>query len=305
MMQADCIKDGRWAGLARRRALLGPAVMGIVNVTPDSFSDGGLFDCADAAIKHGLALLSEGANILDIGGESTRPGAIPVSPDQEQQRILPVIAALAAPVRQSGGLISVDTRNSQTMATALAVGADIVNDVSALTHDSYAMSVVARAGCPVILMHMQGRPESMQENPYYVKIIEDIVDWLKQRIEDCIENGIARDRIWVDPGVGFGKTIDHNLEILANIARFQGLASGTLLGVSRKSFIATITNQQIAPGNRLPGSLAAMMASLDGMPIAIRVHDVAATCQALAVWQAIEAKKDNRIKSDCRKQREH
>ena len=287
--EADCLADGRWANLARRP----PAVMGIVNVTPDSFSDGGHFAGAEAAIRHGLQLLDDGAIILDIGGESTRPGASPVSPSEEQARILPVITALAPMVRQRGALISVDTRHSQTMALALAAGADLVNDVTALTGDPQSLAVVAAVGCPVILMHMQGEPGTMQNTPSYGNLLDEIVIFLKQRVVACMSNGLSNDLIWVDPGIGFGKTLDHNLEILANLSCLRGVGAGIMLGVSRKSFIASISNHEL-PGQRLPGSLAAILAVEDTGLAAVRVHDVAETCQALAVWQAINAKKRDR-----------
>ncbi len=272
-----------------RRALAGlsldrPRIMGIVNVTPDSFSDGGKFFDAGAAIAHALQLEAEGAEILDIGGESTRPGSETLDPDEECRRVIPVIAALA---RQTRTCISIDTRHAQTMQRAIDAGARLVNDISALGHDPDSLGVVARSGLPVVLMHMRGDPKTMQLDPTYDDVLLDVVDYLEGRIAACEAAGIARDKVIVDPGIGFGKTLDHNLALLHGLSIFHGLGCPILLGASRKSFIAklmtNLTGQ--APADRLPGSLAAaLLGAAQGAQI-IRVHDVAATRQALAVQQ--------------------
>ena len=260
----------------------GPLLMGVVNVTPDSFSDGGDFLEPKKAIDHALQLLEDGADILDIGGESTRPGAAPVTPEEEQRRILPVIRGIKDKAPKA--IISVDTRNSDTMQKAIECGADIINDVSALTHDPQSLSVVSKAQIPVILMHMQGTPETMQNKPKYQDVVEDILDYLKGRIDDCMANGIDQKNIICDPGIGFGKTLEDNLTILKNLDKFQALECSILLGVSRKSFI-----EKLVPGTpadqRLAGSLAAAITGLDQGVQIFRVHDVKETKQAFMVWQ--------------------
>jgi dihydropteroate synthase len=269
---------------------LGLTLMGVINVTPDSFSDGGAFFDPAKAIAQGRRLLAEGARILDIGGESTRPGARPLPADEEQRRILPVITALAADAAAQAALISVDTRNASTMRAAVAAGARIVNDISALTHDPDSLSVVRDQRCAVILMHMQGTPETMQEAPAYDDVVEEVYQWLKARAEIAIEGGIGRDKILVDPGIGFGKTVDHNLLLLRNLKRFKDLGFPLVLGVSRKGFIGMLSAPDTTPleaKNRLAGSLAAgLFGSLQGVDI-LRVHDVAETAQALRMWQSL------------------
>lgn len=259
--------------------------MGVINVTPDSFSDGGRFLDPAAAIRQGLALAAAGAAILDVGGESTRPGAEPVSPTVEAERVLPVISALAA----AGLTVSIDTRHAATMRAALAAGARIVNDVSALTHDPQALGVVAEAGCEVVLMHAQGDPRTMQLDPRYDDAPLDVYDYLEARVRACLDAGIARERILVDPGIGFGKTLEHNLQILRALAMYRGLGCRVLLGASRKSFIAkTLGDPGLPPNARLPGSLAAAIAGYRAGVDVIRCHDVAETLQALRVADAIE-----------------
>lgn len=267
-----------FAGLGLDR----PQVMGIVNTTPDSFSDGGNFLDPGAAISHGLALLEAGADLLDIGGESTRPGAAPVEPDEERRRVLPVIRALA----ERGAVVSVDTRHAPTMAAAVEAGATIVNDVTALAGDPAAIATVAAAGVSAVLMHMQGEPGSMQASPAYDFAPLDVYDALAERVAACEAVGIRRAKICVDPGIGFGKTLEHNLQLLARLALFHGLGCPILLGVSRKSFIATICGD-VPARQRLPGALAAAVAGLDQGIQIVRVHDVAETVQALKVWRAI------------------
>jgi dihydropteroate synthase len=254
--------------------------MGVVNVTPDSFSDGGRYDTTDAAIEHALQLEAEGSDLLDIGGESTRPGADPVHLEEECRRVLPVIAALA---RRSRARLSVDTRKAEVMRRAAGEGAHIINDVSALTHDPRSLSTAAELGLPVILMHALGDPRTMQDKPAYNDVVLDVYDMLEARIEACERAGIARARLVVDPGIGFGKTLAHNLALLGSLSVFHGLGCGVMLGASRKSFIGKLTGAEA--GDRLPGSLAAaLLGAAQGVQI-LRVHDVAATRQALAVWE--------------------
>jgi len=269
---------GSFAGLG----LDAPVIMGIVNVTPDSFSDGGEAFRVDDAVARGLAMRAAGAAILDVGGESTRPGAEPVSPEDEMARVLPVIETLAA----EGALVSIDSRRAAVMAAAMDAGAGIVNDVTALTGDPDSLDVVAGAGASVILMHMQGEPRTMQDNPTYNVPSEDIRDYLAARIAACEAAGIPRGRIAVDPGIGFGKTLEHNLEILAHMDRFHELGCAVVLGASRKSFIGKLSEAE-DPQERVAGSIAtALAARAQGVQI-YRVHDVAETRQAFQVWEAI------------------
>lgn len=257
--------------------------MGIVNVTPDSFSDGGEALRVEDAVTRGRAMHDAGADILDIGGESTRPGADPVSVDEELSRIVPVIEGLGS----DGALISIDTRRAAVMREAVAAGAGIINDVTALTGEG-AMDAAAHTGVPVMLMHMQGEPQTMQANPTYDDAPTDIRNYLAARIEACEQAGIKRERIAVDPGIGFGKTLDHNLQILARMDEFHMLGCAVVLGASRKSFIARISGEADAQA-RAPGSVAAALAArAQGVQI-FRVHDVAETRQALDVWEAIQA----------------
>ncbi len=266
------------AGLAMDR----PHIMGIINVTPDSFSDGGRWFGTDAAIAHGLQLEAEGADILDIGGESTRPGAEPVGVDEELARVVPVVAALA---RQGRVPISVDTRNAEVMRRAADAGARIINDVAALGHGSDSVRVAAETGLPVVLMHAQGDPRTMQLDPRYDDVVLDVYDWLAARVDACEAAGIARERIVVDPGIGFGKTLEHNLALLASLGILHGLGCPVLLGASRKRFIGRLCGDAPA-SERMPGSVAAaLMGAAQGAQF-LRVHDVAATRQALTVWEA-------------------
>jgi dihydropteroate synthase len=259
-----------------------PRLMGVVNVTPDSFSDGGRYASRDAAIAHGRALMAAGADILDIGGESTRPGAATVSIDEELDRVVPVIAALA----KEGALVSIDTRRAAVMRAALGAGARIVNDVTALAGDPESLTVAAESGAFVVLMHMQGEPRTMQEDPTYRDAPLDIYDFFAERVAACAAAGIDPPRIALDPGIGFGKRDAHNLAILADLALYHGLGCALLLGVSRKSFIGRLSRGEDA-SQRLAGSLAAALAGLDRGVQIIRVHDVAETAQATAIWRAI------------------
>ncbi len=259
-------------------------VMGVVNVTPDSFSDGGRFLVPGAALAHARTLIEQGADILDIGAESTRPGADPVSMQDEIARAIPLIAAIRA---QSTIPISIDTMKPQVARAAVAAGATIWNDVTALTHSLDAPAVAAELGCEVMLMHMQGTPGAMQVAPRYDDVVAEVTAFLAARAQAAVAAGVARDKIWIDPGIGFGKTLEHNLILLANVGELARLGFPVLLGVSRKSFIAAI-DPGVSPAHRLPGSLAAALAGAQAGVAALRVHDVAETLQALKVWRAIE-----------------
>jgi dihydropteroate synthase len=266
-------------GLPERRPLL----MGVVNVTPDSFSDGGEFFEPAAAIAHGLRLHAEGADIVDVGGESTRPGADAVSADEEIRRVVPVIEALA----KAGVLVSIDTRKAAVMRAAIAAGARMINDISALRHDPEALATAGASGLPVVLMHSQGEPATMQVQPTYDLAPLDVFDHLAARAQAWTDAGYDRGRLIIDPGIGFGKTLDHNLEILSRLGLYLGLGLPILLGVSRKSFIGRLAGGAPAAA-RLPGSLAAALHGAAAGVAVLRVHDVAATQQTLAVWQALE-----------------
>jgi len=271
-----------------------PRIMGVVNVTPDSFSDGGQFLDPAAALARAQALVAAGADILDIGGESTRPGATPVQVADEIARTAPLIAAL-----RSGGLrvpISIDTRKSAVAVAALDAGADMVNDVSAFTFDPDLASLVARRGVPACLMHARGNPETMQQDPRYDHVLYDVHDWLAGRVAAAQAAGIPRERLVVDPGIGFGKTVAHNLALVRGLAALHGLGCAVLLGASRKSFIGAVAGEPVAD-RRVPGSLAAALAGAAAGAQILRVHDVAETRQALAVWSALAGACDNGDKS--------
>lgn len=259
-----------------------PVLMGIVNVTPDSFSDGGRFIDPARAIEHGLRLAAEGAAILDIGGESTRPGADTIGVEEEQARVIPVLEGL----KDSGALLSIDTRNAATMKAALRAGAGMVNDISALTHDPESLAVAADSDCLVCLMHMQGGPKTMQDAPVYKDALKEIYDYLAGRIEVCEKAGLNRSRLLIDPGIGFGKTQDHNITILKNLDYFRALGVPVLLGASRKRFIESLC-PGAGPQDRLPGSLSACVAAYAKGGRHFRVHDVAETAQALAVFRSV------------------
>jgi len=259
-----------------------PRLMGILNVTPDSFSDGGLFDAPEAALAQARRLAEAGADMLDIGGESTRPGAVVVPEATEITRTAPVIAAIRAGF---SGPISIDTRKAAVALAALAAGADMVNDVSALGFDPAMAVLVATSGAPICLMHAQGTPEVMQQAPAYDDVLLDVYDALAGHIDLAIAAGITRDRIVVDPGIGFGKTMQHNLALLAGLSLFHGLGCALLLGASRKRFIGTLTGTETAR-DRAAGSVGvALAAAAQGAQI-LRVHDMADTRQALTLWAA-------------------
>jgi dihydropteroate synthase len=254
-----------------------PLVMGIVNVTPDSFSDGGLFLDADAAIAHGRELLGEGADILDIGGESTRPGAEPVGADEEIGRVIPVIEALTADAAR----ISIDTTKAEVARRALDAGATIVNDVSALRFDPELAAVAADAGATVVLMHMLGEPRTMQDDPRYDEVVSDIKRFLEDRIAYAVREGVAEENIWVDPGIGFGKTVDHNLELIARLDEIEAIGRPVVFGASRKSFLGKLTGRQV--DERLAGTIAVNIMAYERGARVFRVHDVAPTVDALKV----------------------
>lgn len=260
-----------------------PRIMGILNVTPDSFSDGGLFDAPDKAVRHALAMQNEGAAIIDIGGESTRPGAATVDIPTETARTAPVIAAIRA---QSDVPISIDTRKADVGRAALQAGADLVNDVAALMYDPKLAQLAASSGAPVCLMHAQGDPATMQNDPTYDDVLLDVYDFLAARIAAAVAAGISRDQIIVDPGIGFGKTLDHNLKLLRGVSLFHTLGCPILVGASRKRFIGTIGGGKDAT-DRVGGSVAvALNAARQGVQI-LRVHDIFATKQALDLEWAI------------------
>jgi dihydropteroate synthase len=259
-----------------------PQVMGIVNATPDSFSDGGAYADATAAAEAGANMAAQGAAIIDVGGESTRPGASVVWEDDEIQRVLPVVQQLAA----GGNAVSIDTRKSGVMDAALGAGAKLVNDVSALTWDPQSAGVVAKAGVPVVLMHHQGDPTTMQMEPRYDDALVEVYLWLEERIASAQETGIARDKILVDPGIGFGKSVAHNLELMNGLALLHGLGCPIVLGASRKRMVGALSNE--APvDQRLPGSLALALKVVEQGAQIIRVHDVPETVQAFKVWRGL------------------
>jgi dihydropteroate synthase len=267
--------DPAWAGLTLDR----PRMMGVLNVTPDSFSDGGAYGDPDAAARAGLAMAEAGADIIDIGGESTRPGAQPVPPEIEQARVIPVIRALAA----RGLRISIDTRNAATMMAALDAGATLVNDVSALTHDPAATQLVRTRRCPVVLMHMRGTPATMNTEAHYTDVVREVAAELAARIASARAAGIRREQIAIDPGIGFAKLARHSLTLLQQMPDLAKLGYPLVVGVSRKRFLGRIGGEE-DPRRRLPASIAAgLFAVAQGAHI-LRVHDVPETAQALRVW---------------------
>lgn len=261
-----------------------PRIMGILNVTPDSFSDGGQFFDPAVALKHARAMADHGADLIDVGGESTRPGAADVSEPEEIRRTAPIIAALRA-----GGLdlpISIDTRKAAVARAALEAGATLVNDVAALTHDAALAPLVAAAGVPLCLMHAQGNPATMQDDPRYDDVLLDVYDFLADRVAAAEAAGISCDRIIVDPGIGFGKTVAHNLALIRGLSLFHALGCPILLGASRKRFIGMIAAEERA-ADRVPGSVAVALAgAAQGVQI-LRVHDIPETVQALKLWRAV------------------
>ena len=258
-----------------------PQLMGVVNVTPDSFSDGGLFLDADAAIEHGLELAGQGAEILDVGGESTRPGAMEVSVEEERRRTEPVVAALAV----AGHEVSIDTSKSAVAEAALDAGASIVNDVTALRGDRAIGELCAERGAGLVLMHMRGDPRTMQVEPRYDDVVDEVKAFLAERTEAALAAGVAAERIWLDPGIGFGKTLEHNLELLRRLGELRALGRPLVVGTSRKSFIGKIDGSEV--DDRLGGTIASsVLAAAEGADV-LRVHDVAESRQALRMAAAI------------------
>ena len=261
-------------------------VMGIVNVTPDSFSDGGRYLAPEAAVAHGRELVAEGADLLDVGGESTRPGASPVAEDEELRRVIPVVERLA---REVSVPLSIDTGKPAVAAAALAAGAGIVNDIAAHRADPAMAEVVARTGAGYVAMHMQGTPATMQEHPHYTDVVEEVRRFFAATLERLRLAGVAAEQVVLDPGIGFGKTVEHNLELLARVGAFRELGRPLLLGVSRKSFLGKLLGTPVT--DRLPGSLAATCLAVAAGVGIVRTHDVAETWQAIRVTEAIEARK--------------
>jgi dihydropteroate synthase len=261
----------------------GFTIMGVVNVTPDSFSDGGRYLDATAAIEHGLELEAQGAAILDVGGESTRPGAPPVPEDEELRRVMPVIEGLIE--RGRGARISIDTYKSRVAASALAAGATMVNDVTALRGDPDMAGVIAATGALCCLMHMLGDPRTMQNDPHYDDVVNDIKAFLEERMRFATRAGIARERIVVDPGIGFGKTVAHNLELLRRLSEFRDLGRPLMIGTSRKSFLGRLTGRD-SPDDRLAATIATNVIAYERGARVFRVHDVAPVRDALTVAAA-------------------
>ncbi|MFH1818600.1 MAG: dihydropteroate synthase [Pseudomonadota bacterium] len=270
---------------SHRLPLLHPRIMGVVNVTPDSFSDGGQLHDTQAAITHALKLSEQGADILDVGGESTRPGAAAVPVNEEIRRVVPVIEVLA----REGCLVSVDTNKPEVMRAALAAGAGMVNDVAALRTPG-AMEAVAASGAAVCLMHMQGDPQSMQQSPRYADVVDEVKQFLRARVQVCEAAGIARERLVVDPGFGFGKTLQHNLALLKHLGELAELDLPILAGLSRKSMLGTLTGR-VVDEREFAGVAAHLMAVAHGARL-VRVHNVVAMRDALAIWNAVEEYRD-------------
>ncbi len=264
-----------------------PLIMGVVNVTPDSFSDGGHFLQAQAAVDHARRLIEEGADLLDVGGESTRPGAAPVTLDEERRRVLPVIEALSG----AGVPLSVDTQKPELMREAVAAGATLINDVNGFEAPG-ALAAVSGSDCAICIMHRQGDARTMQQAPQYSDVVAEVDAWLRQRAAAAEQSGIVRDRIVVDPGFGFGKTLEHNLALLRGLEVIAAAGYPVLTGLSRKSMIGALTGKPV--GERMAGSVAAALLAAQRGAAILRVHDVAATRDALAVWSAV---KSNKIKN--------
>jgi len=263
----------------------GPFIMGILNVTPDSFSDGGRFYDTEDAVKHALEMEKQGADIIDIGGESTRPGAEPVSAEEELRRVLPVIRSLR---KQSPVWISVDTSKSEVAAAALEAGADMINDISAARFDTHMPQVALRYDCPIIIMHMKGRPENMQDNPFYKNVTDEVRNFLQERLRVLQEYGIRK--IIIDPGIGFGKRVADNLQLIKRLAELKELGQPVLMGLSRKSFIGKLLKIKVE--ERLSGTLAANLISVQNGADILRVHDVKETRQMLLMYKYITNNSD-------------
>lgn len=270
---------------SHRLSLASPLIMGIVNVTPDSFSDGGRLANARAAIEHALKLREEGAAILDVGGESTRPGAAVVAVDEEIRRVLPVIGALV----DQGCVVSIDTKKPEVMRAALDAGAAMINDVMALRAPG-ALEAAAASDAAVCLMHMQGKPQSMQQAPCYANVVEDVKQFLQDRVQACEAMGIARERLVIDPGFGFGKTLAHNLALLRHVNELAEWGVPVLVGLSRKAMLGALTGRDV--NAREFASVAAHLAAIARGARLVRVHNVSAMRDALAVWNAVEEQQD-------------
>ncbi len=264
-----------------------PWVMGIVNVTPDSFSDGGRYLTPAAAIDHGLALLAAGADLLDLGAESTRPGAAAVSAEEELRRLLPVVRELR---RQTSRPLSIDTSQPEVMRVMLAEGVDMINDVRALQRPG-ALAVVAASQAQICLMHMQGEPQDMQQAPFYADVVGEVRDFLAARVRACVDAGIASSRLWIDPGFGFGKDLTHNLTLLAHLDALQPLGCALLVGMSRKRMLAQALAAERSPEQRLPAGLAAHLWAVEQGARIVRVHDVAAMADALRLWWSLKERR--------------
>jgi dihydropteroate synthase len=263
-----------------------PCLMGVLNVTPDSFSDGGLFFAGEAAVAHALEMAREGASIVDVGGESTRPGAERLPLDDELQRVVPVIEAVAGPVRAAGGLVSVDTYKAEVARRALGAGAAMVNDISALRLDAELAGVVAESGCALCLMHMQGEPRTMQENPHYESVVDEVRAFLEERLAFAVQAGVKEEQVVLDPGIGFGKSVEHNLLLIRHLHRLVELGRPVLLGASRKRFLGAVLGGA-APMERVVGTAATtVIGLLEGAAI-FRVHDVRPNAEALAVARSV------------------
>ena len=260
--------------------------MGIVNVTPDSFSDGGLYLDAPSAVAHGRELAADGADVLDVGGESTRPGAAAVSAAEELRRTEPVVRALA----ESGFEVSIDTSKAAVAEAALDAGARIVNDVTAFAADPELADLCADRGCGVVLMHMQGTPRTMQEHPSYDDVVDDVKAFLATRVEFAVDRGVAAERIWIDPGIGFGKTPEHNLNLLRRLGELRDLGRPILIGTSRKSFLGKLTGREVE--DRLGGTIASNVLALEAGAEIFRVHDAGAVRDALLVAEAILGRRE-------------
>lgn len=260
-----------------------PKIMGVLNVTPDSFSDGGKFNGYDAALRQASQMLSEGVDIIDIGGESTRPNATPVTPDEEMSRVLPIIRGIT---EHLGLPISIDTYHPETLAAALEAGAGFINDITALQNPQM-MAIAAQAQCPVCLMHMQGSPQNMQNQPFYHDVIEEVLDFFQAQIEACEAAGIAKENICLDPGFGFGKNISHNLRLLANLSAINRFNLPLVIGLSRKSLFGQLLDKAVS--ERLIGSITGAVLAAQQSRIIIRTHDVAPTRDAVKVIQAVQS----------------
>jgi len=279
MTSSDQLQCGRF-----RLALDGrPLVMGVLNVTPDSFSDGGRFSSLDAALSRAEQMIAEEVDIIDIGGESSRPGAESLSLEQELERVMPLVYAL----RDCGKPLSIDTYKPQVMREVLAAGADMINDINGFRSEG-ALEAVRASDCALCIMHMLGNPATMQLEPHYADVNGEVRDFLLARAAACIQAGIAQDRICIDPGFGFGKTVEHNLDLLGNLGQLAATGFPVLAGLSRKSAIGAVTGRPV--DQRLAGSLAAMLAAVARGARIVRVHDVAASVDALKVWQAVAGK---------------